>query len=1079
MSSPPPLGQYFYYPVFRRGAAADIPASSADPLHGDLPAARVSPNIALEITASGPQGTKNLTGSPVDQNGNTDLFLYGPGDVLAFDTRHIVRTEPANSTPNFESNYFAGIEFDDPDIPWLFTPAQAGTPASGVAQGGLRPWLVLIVLTSADGYTVTKASSPQALDWIHLSNNPQVLPDLADSWAWVHTQLTGALGSDTLPSLVTNNPQRFVARLLCPRALQPDTAYTAFLVPAFLAGAQAALPANLPTPSTATDALGPAWNIGDASVNLPVYSSFSFSTGDAGDFMSLAKRLTPQVLTGVGSRPMAVDDARNQSAWNVPAATSGGATLDLHGALDTLTAPGSSPPPDEWSSSDQATFKPALAAVLNVATPVTGNAADPDPVVVPPIYGRYHAAVTSVSATASGWVNELNLDPRVRAAAGLGAEIVTMERAGLMASAWQQIAGIELVNRILRQAQMTRAALQQIYQATLTTVSSVTLLTVASGVLRRTGIASGTGTSGAANFTAWSAIASSPIPWRALFPAFSRLVSPLGPLRIAQSQTGTSADALINGLNSGTVILTPPNGPGSGTATYPPASGSSGGTGTSGGTSSGGGPLEGLLGPVPAWLQPFAFLLAVVVILLAVVIDIVLLLAGAVGGWLVTAIVLAVLILIVTILIAWWLVGSTAGGTTGTGGTTSTTSSGPNGAGYNTPQPDPGGALILKAATGAPGLSGFSFSSVGTTPSTSSVAGGSDSTNASSFRGVLNGLAGTLSSFGATPTAPSSIDLGALASSVLTALNPASTVVRRALSFVNVDSRLQWNPADPIEPIMAAPDFPQPMYAPLAALSQEYLLPGVGQIPRESVGLLQPNMAFIEAYMVGLNFEIGRQLLWNGYPTDQRGSYFRQFWNVSGYVPGPLNPPLSPADLKDITPIHTWNPASDLGTHPNPLLPTTGLVLIIRGELLRRYPTTHVYAVPAQLTPKGTTFTSSPNPDPSQEVHPVFRGTLDPDLSFFGFPLSPSQAHSAPGQAGYYFVLQQHPTQPRFGLESDGSTDSWQCFPSGFATVAAQSASPALDPSWGRDAATMAQLTFRQPVRVAIHADLMLPGVSS
>ena len=430
MSSPPPLGQYFYYPVFRRGAAADIPASSADPLHGDLPAARVSPNIALEITASGPQGTKNLTGSPVDQNGNTDLFLYGPGDVLAFDTRHIVRTEPANGTANFEFNYFAGIEFDDPDIPWLFTPAQAGTPASGVAQGGLRPWLVLIVLTSADGYTLTKASSPQALDWIHLSNNPQVLPDLADSWAWVHTQLTGALGSDTLPSLVTNNPQRFVSRLLCPRALQPDTAYTAFLVPAFLAGAQAALPADLPTPSTATDALGPAWNIGDASVNLPVYGSFSFSTGDAGDFMSLAKRLTPQVLTGVGSRPMAVDDARNQSAWNVPAATSGGATLDLHGALDTLTAPGSSPPPDEWSSSDHATFKPELAAVLNVATPVTGNAADPDPVVVPPIYGRYHAAVTSVSATASGWVNELNLDPRVRAAAGLGAEIVTMERAG-------------------------------------------------------------------------------------------------------------------------------------------------------------------------------------------------------------------------------------------------------------------------------------------------------------------------------------------------------------------------------------------------------------------------------------------------------------------------------------------------------------------------------------------------------------------------------------------------------------------------------------------------------------------------
>ncbi len=36
--------------------------------------------------------------------------------------------------------------------------------------------------------------------------------------------------------------------------------------------------------------------------------------------------------------------------------------------------------------------------------------------------------------------------------------------------------------------------------------------------------------------------------------------------------------------------------------------------------------------------------------------------------------------------------------------------------------------------------------------------------------------------------------------------------------------------------------------------------------------------------MVGLNYEFGRKLLWREYPTDQRGSYFRQFWDVRSYI---------------------------------------------------------------------------------------------------------------------------------------------------------------------------------------------------
>ena len=70
----------------------------------------------------------------------------------------------------------------------------------------------------------------------------------------------------------------------------------------------------------------------------------------------------------------------------------------------------------------------------------------------------------------------------------------------------------------------------------------------------------------------------------------------------------------------------------------------------------------------------------------------------------------------------------------------------------------------------------------------------------------------------------------------------------------------------------------------LAALSQDWLLPGLDQVLPNTVSLLETNQAFIEAYMVGLNHEFSRELLWNEYPTDQRGSYFRQFWNVAGRI---------------------------------------------------------------------------------------------------------------------------------------------------------------------------------------------------
>ena len=59
------------------------------------------------------------------------------------------------------------------------------------------------------------------------------------------------------------------------------------------------------------------------------------------------------------------------------------------------------------------------------------------------------------------------------------------------------------------------------------------------------------------------------------------------------------------------------------------------------------------------------------------------------------------------------------------------------------------------------------------------------------------------------------------------------------------------------------------MYAPLANLSPEWMLPGISQIGNDCAILLETNPAFIESYMVGLNDELSRELLWREFPADR------------------------------------------------------------------------------------------------------------------------------------------------------------------------------------------------------------------
>ncbi|MBK9435840.1 MAG: hypothetical protein IPN52_12300 [Micrococcales bacterium] len=91
-----------------------------------------------------------------------------------------------------------------------------------------------------------------------------------------------------------------------------------------------------------------------------------------------------------------------------------------------------------------------------------------------------------------------------------------------------------------------------------------------------------------------------------------------------------------------------------------------------------------------------------------------------------------------------------------------------------------------------------------------------------------------------------------------------------------------------------------PVHAGPGTLHQ-YLVPGVGDIPDESVGLLETNPRYVESLLVGANHELSREFLWREYPAQLHDTWFQQFWNA----PAP-----------DINPIGEWTPHTELGARP-------------------------------------------------------------------------------------------------------------------------------------------------------------------
>jgi hypothetical protein len=992
------FGRHHFLAWSRQGLATTF----SNPDYGGSLPDRPAMTVDMNVTAHGPDSV-----TPVPA---VTVYAFGPGDVLGIDPRHVVRTEPKDSTPNFEPNYLAGIEFDTPDLPWLFTPA-------GPAGDRLRPWITLIVLAGAEYQPVPGVVTPlPAIDVLSV----KALQPLDDAWNWAHTQVSGDAG------LAASDVASVISRLLCPRRLDPETTYTAFVVPAFEIGRLAGLGMD----TSAVHTSDPAWTSATgAPLRLPVFYQFGFHTSDQGDFESLVRRLVPHKFgQEIGERPMSVDDP-------MPGIPSAGTPLMLPGALQSIVATTS-----EWDDPARTQFQSAVAGLVNRVAPLVDDPAASDPQVVPPMYGRWPAGVDSVVPNGTRWVDQLSLDPRNRTIGGMGTQVVQVNQTSLMASAWQQVAGIEAANAALRQAQLARATMTMLH-IQLSQAQDTTVLTVTAPLHAKVL---------ASPVTVRAAIAASRVPLRLLSPAARRLTHPTSVIRrrqVALMGVRAGPGSLLAAVNAGTASIVPPIAPPGGLVPIEQVGNADGPAGH-------------------PWRRWFPLTLRA---------------DTPAGEFTVTIDV-------------------------------------------NSPEPVNPVTVTPGLVAAVPPRPGFALTEPGTDLPSAGPAAGGDSAEAALFRQALAPLAEAWAGVAPDPPMASELDAGALQATLLQRLDPAATVAARMQAQILVGERLNWHPADSIREIMAAPFFPQPMYAPLRDLSVQYVMPGADLIPNDSVGLVQANHAFIEGYMVGLSHEMARQLLFAGYPTDCMGTYFRQFWDVSGYVPQPGDPadPQALAELlKDIPPIVSWPLAEGLGEHENrPATVPDPIVLIVRGELLRRYPDAIIYAAKAVLDGNVRTIDDS-----APTLHPIFSGLLTPDMNFFGFNLSAADAKGGTEAApqGYFIVFQQHPSGPRFGLEpsADGPVTQWADLAwtnFGSAPAAPQEAAPALLPpytelllasstmaqilgqrplppflsaddhpsgtaitgpdaayQWGSDAAQTAYVTARLPFRVGIHADMMIP----
>jgi hypothetical protein len=475
-----------------------------------------------------PSVTLSLNGTPQPAVAGPDITVLGPEAVVGLSSSAVVRTDPSNGARGVEDNYLPLVELARADLPWMFTPAQAN------GEDRLRPWMVLIVVDSSN--LALQPGSPLKT----ITVNDTDLPDLNDSWAWAHAQVTVDSTDLTVAAneLGPASGTSAISRFLCPRRLQPDTPYLACLVPATLPGVQA----GLGLPIDPGPAIAPAWTAGAGQdVVLPVYHSWRFSTGADGDFKSLVQLLigTPaDAIPGFATRTVDMS-----APWQTPPEPGAGMTISLQGALS-----GGAEVAPTLTGQALADFQTRLTNVLNFPASLNPTAADPTlSAVAPPIYGGRHAGVTTVPTTA-GWLQTLNLDPERRIAAAFGTRYVQENQEFLMQQAWNQVGAVREANRLQALMELAATVADRLYVRHTQNFTPSQLISVTAPARTRVLVAPAS--------TLQASTAATPLAQGTATVAFSRFARPLGPIGI-RAFNRAAPTVIANGI-TGAVTVTPP-----------------------------------------------------------------------------------------------------------------------------------------------------------------------------------------------------------------------------------------------------------------------------------------------------------------------------------------------------------------------------------------------------------------------------------------------------------------------------------------------------------------------------------------
>ena len=509
------LARYCFLPWLRRGIARHVDVS--DDLGGGGTVRPHRASVEIQVDVNDVEAAARTVG------------LYGPGDVTAIASGGSVRTDPRDRVTDFEPNYLPLIEFRDADFPWRHTPAKA------TGEDRLRPWIALLVLAD-DEFEDYLGTEGQA---IRVLSPALTLPDPSEIWAWAHVHVNCDMKSEDeetdLTALIEADASVAVSRLVCPRKLKANTAYHAFVIPAFETGRLAGLGMDIPEE---TDGFAAAW--GEGQEVFPAYHSWQFRTGDRGDFEYLVRLLRPRTLDPrVGTRDMDL-----QSPGLGVTGITDPPALGLEGALRAVGTESTAWP-------DPARFQAELSVLLNLPDALRAGDLSADPVVTPPIYGQWHALVTRVGDEDNpAWIETLNLDPRLRTPAGFGTGVVQKTQESLMASAWRQIGDVLAVNRRLLHAQLAREVGNGLHRRRFAPLAPENLVQITSPVHTRI-LSSPT--------TIRARMRASRLPLALVNAAFRRITRPRGPLaRRLHAKAGALGPELLARVNAGEIAAAPP-----------------------------------------------------------------------------------------------------------------------------------------------------------------------------------------------------------------------------------------------------------------------------------------------------------------------------------------------------------------------------------------------------------------------------------------------------------------------------------------------------------------------------------------